>query len=54
MNFFNKNANLKYFRGEGMGVGDIQTNRPKPICPFEVGGITIHKCASYIPDKLNL
>ena len=34
-----------------------QTNRPKPICPFnflEVGGITMHKCTSYGPDKLNL
>ena len=36
---------------------DGQTNRPKPICPFnffEVGGITMHKCTSYVPDKLNL
>ena len=36
---------------------DGQTNRPKPICPvdfFEVGGITVNKCASYGPGKLNL
>ena len=36
---------------------DGQTNRPKPICPFnffEVGGITMHKCTSYVSDKLNL
>ena len=36
---------------------DGQTNRPKPICPFnffEVGGITTHSCTSYVPDKLNI
>ena len=36
---------------------DGQTNRAKPICPFnflEVGGRTMHKCTSYVPDKLNL
>ena len=30
---------------EGGGVMDGQTNRPKPICPFnffEAGGITMH------------
>ena len=41
----------------GEGWMDGQTNRPKPICPFnffEVGGITKNKCMSYGPDKLNL
>ena len=36
---------------------DGQTNRPKPICPFnffEVGSITMNKCTSYDPDKLHL
>ena len=36
---------------------DRQTNRPKPICPFnffEVGGLTMNKCTSYGRDKLNL
>ena len=36
---------------------DGQTNRPKPICPFkffEAKGITMNKCTSYGPDKLNL
>ena len=29
----------------------------KPMCPlnfFEAGGITMHECKSYGPDKLNL
>ena len=40
----------------GVGVMEGQTNRPKPICPFnfEVAGITMHKCTSYGPDKLIL
>ena len=32
-------------------------DRPKSICPlnfFKVWGITMHKCSSYGPDKLNL
>ena len=36
---------------------DGQTSKPKSICPFnffEVGSITMHKCTSYVPDKLNL
>ena len=43
--------------GGGMGYMDGQTNRPKPICPFnffEVGGITMNKCTSDGPDKHNL
>ena len=44
--------------GEGRGeMMEGHTNRPKPICPlkiFEVGGITMHKCTSYGPDKFNL
>ena len=43
--------------GGGGGLMDGQRNRPKPICPlnfFEIGDITIHKCTSYGPDKLNL
>ena len=49
-----ENPNLIFFEGGG-GVMEGQTNRPKPICPFnffEVGGITIHKCTSFGPDKL--
>ena len=52
--FFTENPNLKkniFFCGGGWGVG------PKPICPFhffEVGSITMNKCTSYGPDKLNL
>ena len=33
----------------GGGKMDGQTNRPKPICPFnffKAGGITMHKCTS--------
>ena len=52
--------NWAWGRGEREGEwGDMdrQTNRPKPICPFnffEVGGLTMAKCTSYGPDKLNL
>ena len=38
------------------GLLDGQTNTPEPIRPFnffEVGGITMHYCTSYVPDKLN-
>ena len=59
--FFTKNPNLKKkYLGGGGGGGvwmDGQTNRPKSICPFnffEVESITMHKCTSYGPDKLNL
>ena len=41
----------------GGGVDGRTENRLKPICPFnffEVGGITMHKCTSYGPDKLTL
>ena len=65
MNFFYKesksNTIFFLFFGEvGGGEGrwmDGQTNRSKLICPFnffEVGGITMHKCTSYVPDRLNL
>ena len=36
---------------------DIQMDGPKPICLFnffEDWGITMHKCGSYGPDKINL
>ena len=36
---------------------DGQTNRLKSICSFnffEVGGITMTKCTSYGPEKVNL
>ena len=36
---------------------DGQMNRPKTIRPFnsfEVGGIAMHKCTRYGPDKLNV
>ena len=36
--------------------GNRQRNRPKPICPFnffEIGSITMNKCTSYGPDKIN-
>ena len=42
-------------RGEGKMGGEA--NRPKLICPFnffKVGGITMHSCISYVPDKLNI
>ena len=65
--FYNESKSKKkiFFGGGGGGGGreggrgevDGQMNRPKPICPFnffEVGGITINKCRSYVPDKLNL
>ena len=59
MNFFTKVLNQKKKKkgGGGRGLMDGQTNRPKPIRPFnffEVGGITMHKYTSYVPDKLNL
>ena len=61
--FFTKNPNLKsknnfWGGGERGDRGtDVKTNRPKSICPFnffEVGGITMHKCTSNVPDKLKL
>ena len=64
MNFFykesksmKKNFFLFFGGGRGRWTLDRQTNRPKPICSFnffEAGGITMHKCTSYGPDKLNL
>ena len=36
----------------GKTVEQAQTNLPFNF--FEVGGITMHKCTSYGPDKLNL
>ena len=39
------------------GLMEGQTNRPKPLCPFnffEIGGMTMHKCTSCGPDKLSL
>ena len=63
---FTKNSYLKKIGGCGgrgaRGRGCVrwlmegQMKRPKPVCPFnffEVGGITMHKCTSYYPDKLN-
>ena len=46
-------------RVEGAGEGSIdgQWNSSKPFCPinfFVVGSITMHKCTSYVPGKLNL
>ena len=53
--------NIFFFLGGGGGGGGKMgfgwADRPKPNCPFnffEVGGITMHKCTSYGPDKLNL
>ena len=50
-----------FLEGGGGGGGGVemvgQTNRPKPICPFNffaAGGITMHKCTSNVPDQLNL
>ena len=43
--------------GCGRGFMDAQTDKPQTNLPFnlfEVGGITIHKCTSYGPHKLNL
>ena len=43
--------------GGGRGLMEGQMNRPKPIFPFSFfqdGGITVHRCTSYGPDKLNL
>ena len=67
--FFTQNPNLKKNWGSGArwgaGVGDRCVwdgtdgwtyEQAKPICPFnffEVGGITMHKRTSYVPDKLN-
>ena len=59
---FTKNPYLKkifFGGGEGVGIGvDGRTDeQAQPICPFnlsEVEGITVHKCTSYGPDKLNL
>ena len=53
--FFTKNPNLKgkNFFFFGVGYMDGQTNRPKPICPFncfDIGGITMNKCTRYGPD----
>ena len=42
--------------GEGID-GRTEEQAQKPICPFkflEVWGITMHKCTSYGPDKLNV
>ena len=63
MNFLTKNPNLKKKiigggGGGGWGGGrwtdskQAQTNLPFNF--FEVGGITMHLCTSYVPDKLNL
>ena len=47
-----------FFLGGGGGGVDGRTDEhAKPICPFnffKVGGITMHKCTSYGPDKLNI
>ena len=37
---------------EGQTDKQAQTNLPLNF--FEVGGITMHKCTSYDPDKLHL
>ena len=63
--FSTQNPNLKkscffflfFLWGGGGWWMDGQSNRPKPILPFnffEVWGITMLYCTSYVPDKLNL
>ena len=66
MNFSTKNPNLikKIFLGGGEGVGveggrvhgrtDEQAQTNLPLQLLQVGGITMNKCTSYGPDKLNL
>ena len=58
--FFYKESiskNREFFFFGGGGVDGWTDVRGKSICPFKffkVGGITMHTCTSYGPDKLSL
>ena len=48
---------MGFWEAGGGGVderADEQAQTNLPFNFFKVGGITMHKCTSYIPDKLNL
>ena len=55
--FYKESKSIIFFWGGVAWRIDGQTNRPKPICPFnffEVGGKSMLKSTSYVPVKLNL